>query len=480
MALTLHVTSYKNNAPAAELSVTVNSTDCSIGRAANNDLTLPDVERIVSHRHATIQFENDTYYLTDNSTNGTYVNHGVEPVGQGKRVALHNDDVLSIGKYDCAISISLPAIDTPAINTQEKPAIISMPDEAMWQPPLHPVAEEKKPELIKAPYPEAGSPAAPAPIAPTAGQAQAAEQSYFQPPEAIREDWDALTGLMHKAKPGPVDPEPIIPEPVTSGSIIPQPIIAEPVTSEPIIPEPIIPEPIAAEPIAAQPAEFSNKPALKAELKTAEKPMGSSPLNQQVVDAFLSGTGLTQVKLEDDEVIRFMHSAGQLLREVTQGFRQILITRTSLKGEFRLGMTTLQPSENNPVKFSIDVDDALTKLLFPPEKGYLPPLKAIQEATDDLQAHQMALLSGLRAALSSLITLFDPETLEKDLQHVSAVDNLLPMLKNAKYWELFKTRYNEAAADAENDFLHALGSEFAIAYEQQIQRLKSSRQKNNL
>ena len=198
-----------------------------------------------------------------------------------------------------------------------------------------------------------------------------------------------------------------------------------------------------------------------------------------MVDAFLAGTGLTEVKLEPEDMINFMFTAGQSLRELTEGFKQVLSTRTSLKNEFRLGMTMMQPTENNPLKLSVDVEDALTKLLLPSMRGYLPPINAIQEATDDLQAHQMALLAGLRAALSSLVALFDPEALEKDLQKASTFDNLLPSIRKARYWELFKTRYRTAADDAENDFLHFLGDEFTTAYEQQIQRLKNIRRKNN-
>jgi len=60
----------------------------------------------------------------------------------------------------------------------------------------------------------------------------------------------------------------------------------------------------------------------------------------------------------------------------------------------------------------------------PTAKGYLPPVESFQEASDDIQAHQMALLSGLRAALGSLIALFDPEANLKP-----AIKMLLLMLK---------------------------------------------------
>lgn len=171
-----------------------------------------------------------------------------------------------------------------------------------------------------------------------------------------------------------------------------------------------------------------------------------------------------------------MAAAGNLLRAMSEGYKQILETRTSLKSEFRLGVTTIRPAQNNPLKFSIDTNDVMTKLLFPTEKGYLPPIESVHEAIDDIQAHQMATLSGLREALSSLVQRFDPESLEREFQDVSAVDSLLPFVRKAKYWDLFKSRYLVASSDAENDFLHFLGGEFASAYEQQIQKLKSARE----
>lgn len=422
MALTLQVTSYKNHLPNNELLVTVNESGCTIGRASDNDLVLSDVERIISHRHATIQFEDGVYYLTDNSTNGAYINHAPEPIGQGNRVLLHDGDVLSIGGYDCAISIE----------TQQKQSSSPLLEKAAWLPPIHPEAHEKKQNLIKDPYPV---PSISSPLPSDTGSRPAVEQDYFKPPEAIRDDWDELTGMNLEIQP---EVPPVIPEPEKKPEITP---------SQPISPE----------------------------LKVPRDSQQTTDLNQQAIDAFLAGTGLKQVKLEPEEMISFMTTSGQLLREMTQGFRQVMDSRTSLKGEFRLGMTTIQPTENNPLKFSVDVDDALSKLLFPPSKGYLPPILAIQDATDDLQAHQMAFLAGLRAALNSLVSLFDPEMFEKDLQNVSAVDNLLPSIKKAKYWEAFKTQYKKTAADAENDFLHFLGNEFASAYEQQIRILKNNR-----
>lgn len=423
MALTLQVISFKNHTPTKVMSATVNQSVCRIGRASDSDFVLPDVDRVVSQQHAVILPDKGAYYLIDKSTNGTYINNASERTVKGNKIRLHDGDVLKIGEYNCVISIT----------KQSKQAENSLVDSATWPSSLHDLMPEKQLISEKILYHESSIANQ---LPPSEGSKSTSEQDYFRPPEAIREDWYEKSSELKK--------EPGIKKVATKPSVMPKATVSE----------------IKLRRIAKKTTHF----------------------DQQAVEAFLSGAGLTHVDLEPEAIISFMTNAGQLVREITQGFRQVLDSRASIKGEFRLGMTTIQPVKNNPLKFSVDVDDALTKLLLPPANGYLPPVAAVQEATDDLQAHQMALLAGLRAALSSLVAHFDPEALEKDFQKVSAIASLLPSTRKArkaKYWELFKTRYSQAAADAENDFLHFLGDEFATAYEKQIQKLKSARQNNN-
>ena len=54
-----------------------------IGRSLHNDWILPDPDRFISGRHATIDFKGGIYYLADTSSNGVYVNKEIEPIGQG-------------------------------------------------------------------------------------------------------------------------------------------------------------------------------------------------------------------------------------------------------------------------------------------------------------------------------------------------------------------------------------------------------------
>ena len=49
-----------------------------IGRSLENDWILPDPDRFISGRHATIDYQSGSYYIADVSSNGVYIN-GAEP-----------------------------------------------------------------------------------------------------------------------------------------------------------------------------------------------------------------------------------------------------------------------------------------------------------------------------------------------------------------------------------------------------------------
>ena len=54
-----------------------------IGRSLQNDWILPDPDRFISGRHATIDYKGGIYYLADTSTNGVYMNGDIKTIGNG-------------------------------------------------------------------------------------------------------------------------------------------------------------------------------------------------------------------------------------------------------------------------------------------------------------------------------------------------------------------------------------------------------------
>lgn len=76
-----------------------------IGRSLQNDWILPDPDRFISGRHATIDYKGGIYYLVDTSSNGVYLNGDCEPLGKGKPQRLFNGDRIRMGDFEIVASI---------------------------------------------------------------------------------------------------------------------------------------------------------------------------------------------------------------------------------------------------------------------------------------------------------------------------------------------------------------------------------------
>ena len=126
--------------------------------------------------------------------------------------------------------------------------------------------------------------------------------------------------------------------------------------------------------------------------------------------AVLAGAGLENVAVTPE----LARSFGQILRVVVGGVMDILQARQRIKSEFRMGMTTFKPADNNPLKFSANVDDALHNLLVKRNAAYLGPVEAFEDAFDDVRNHQMAMLAGVRVAFEAMLAEFDPERLQEE------------------------------------------------------------------
>lgn len=88
-----------------------------IGRGWDNFWVLPDPERFISSKHATISFMNGGFYLTDTSSNGVIVAASDTAVGKGNQIPLNEGDELYLGEYLIKISFgSSVSIDsTPSM-----------------------------------------------------------------------------------------------------------------------------------------------------------------------------------------------------------------------------------------------------------------------------------------------------------------------------------------------------------------------------
>jgi type VI secretion system protein len=326
-----------------------------------------------------------------------------------------------------------------------------------------PLREAFKPSGVAAPP-------SPPPATPGGNESLASEF-----PDEFPDDWDRTTGMLK------ISDFDDAPEPAAGADEIPDNWDeATGMFRAPVKPEPpkATPTPPPAPPKEAAPPAPTPPPPPAAESPARPAKQTAAPAPAQAgnaMAAFARGAGLEleQIAGFDQEVL--FEQVGRMLIGFTEGLIQTLGGRTHIKSEFRLDQTMIRPVENNPFKFSISKTRTLMQLLSKNDPAYKSGINAISEGFDDVNAHQMAVIAGMEAALQDILSRFNPKTLEKRIVSDSILDNILPGGKKAKYWDIFKLLFDEIAGEAEDNFQQLFGKEFSRAYEEQLSRLKKAR-----
>jgi FHA domain-containing protein/type VI secretion system protein len=225
-------------------------------------------------------------------------------------------------------------------------------------------------------------------------------------------------------------------------------------------------------PLPSPPQSLPSPPPAVAEATGAAPVSVSAPASgDRVLQALLEGLGLPQLRSSHapEDLARLI---GEMLRAATAGTMDVLMARALTKRESHIDMTMIAPRANNPLKFFPDADSALTQMLSAQIPGYLPPLPAIAGAFDDLKAHELAVIAGMRAALAAVVQRFDPARIEQRLSDPGRLDKLLPASRKARMWDRLVELYGELARDADEDLQRLFGEKFSGAYEQQVERLR--------
>ena len=197
------------------------------------------------------------------------------------------------------------------------------------------------------------------------------------------------------------------------------------------------------------------------------------PGDAAVLAALLRGLGLDAAALGGVDGEQLARHAGETLRRLVEGLRDVLTARAMARNELRIKGTVIGAQQNNPLKLAPTPESALRQLVGRTEPGYMAPDAALDEAIEDLKAHQLAMLAGMQRAIASLLERFAPERLIQDLDHQPMLAAILPAARKAAYWEAYEKTYRKIATEAEEDFNAVFGREFARAYEEQADRLRS-------
>jgi type VI secretion system protein ImpI/type VI secretion system protein len=187
----------------------------------------------------------------------------------------------------------------------------------------------------------------------------------------------------------------------------------------------------------------------------------------RLVAAFLRGARVEGTLPDPDSALERI---GAAMRIAVSGLRQTLMTRASIKDEFRIEQTMVRQSRNNPLKFSLDDHDAMESLLGLGRRGGMPPEEAVVDAFKDLRLHELATISAMQAAVRVLVSQLEPEAIERKTRS-SAVDMLHPAQRKARAWAAFVQRHGSITRALSDDFDSVFGKAFARAYEQAMESM---------
>jgi type VI secretion system protein len=190
------------------------------------------------------------------------------------------------------------------------------------------------------------------------------------------------------------------------------------------------------------------------------------------VEAFCRGAGIDPSALPIEAQHALLQLAGQMTREVVLGLMDTLKGRSDQKSRLRLNQTTIQPSENNPLKFSASVDEALLKLLDGHSSRYLGPVEAIRDSFADLRTHQIALSSAIQAAIDEVMNRIEPGELQEKFDRGLKRGALLGATNKMKYWDLYTEFYQVLNQRNEQNLPTLFAEELARTYAEKASQKK--------
>jgi type VI secretion system protein ImpI/type VI secretion system protein len=472
----------------------VHGTSLTVGRGAESGWTLPDPLKSLSRKHCQIDCIGGVWQVRDLSSNGTFFNAATSAIGRDRAQPLVDGDRLRLGDYEIEVRIHddarpgagaapasgldaapgpfgaparpgfaaarLPGLDDPVdvpLTGRGGPALRSfgaMPDhgaasaqafvppaaEPALRPPPRPSHRPIVPDDWYSTPAPAGS-LAPAAAVPGAGAERI--PTSFDPAADLGQPGPA-PALPKAAPAAPAAPamDAVDPSPFTSGPVRTERAAASAATAP-------------GEAMAAAAAAALSVQAVPAALPSGaiDAGTGASALAALLAGGQLPPEAALRAGADPDAALR---TAGALLREAVGGLRALLIARGTVKREFRIEQTMLQPKENNPLKFAASDEQALSALLDPRTAA----LSAVREAVDDLTAHQVAVLAATQAAARALLERLDPAGLEAEAGGGGLFD-----AREKRLWEAYKRRHAKLAEQFDDDFESAFGKAFARAYE---------------
>ena len=206
-----------------------------------------------------------------------------------------------------------------------------------------------------------------------------------------------------------------------------------------------------------------------------QQPARGDVLQGELLEALLEGMGLGDMQPTPQFDRENMRQLGQMLSMFSQGTVALLSSRSILKRGVKADMTMVLDDANNPFKLLPSGKTVLMQMFGTRMPGFMPPKKSVRDALIDLQAHQLGMISGIRAIIAAMLQSFNPEQLEEQAKLDGVTSRLsLPGSRKAALWDYFVRTYGQTAGEIEDDFHTLFGEAFLHAYDMEVNQYKDS------
>lgn len=382
-----------------------------IGRSQQADWCIADSKRQLSNVHASISFDNEQFFITDSSTNGTYCNGNEASLNSGELHPITHGDVYELGLIRIrarllqdpthyhspasSISDSFDPLANQGGNTSTSVFDMIPDDSFLTDKPIEELLNTDEDIILK--------------------HVEEAMPAHSHMDDALLKE-QFISPIFNDEKDEPKQPK-------------------------------------------ATSKHKTNK------IKNTDTP---TPEHDTYLAALSKGLGIDLSELDDPEQTLF--DIGSALRSSINGIQQLLRTRTEIKNKLTANATTIQGQGNNPIKFTHDVNDALN-IIIHHKPGYLQGIEAINQSCKDIQANQLAIHDACQHTLDALIEKLSP----KNLVYRFVKEGIHSKFgkPDAKYWQAYSKLHQQISQDP--DWRNALlEQDFAKQYESQLHMLSAA------
>ena len=528
MSLTLGIENIARLDNGAPLELVLHRRGAIIGRSPTCDWCLPDARNFISSRHIEISWSEGQYWLTDTSTNGTFVNGATDRMAGPHR--LSTGDRILVGDYQIVATLSGEAaalVEADRLAAAQAAQAGGGNPWDGWTPP--PVAAPEQgfsgmaggpPTIAPPPFGESWTPNARAPDAhagpsvwdgnqaPVQGASGWSSAAPDRPADATPDDiWGKLAdnhvvdwargGFGQTAKAagdplgldkgdawrprgdadgwgpagsggqgGGLDSLGLGPSgPTAAAALSPPPPPAPAPAAAAAVP---LPDPAAFAGARGAVPAMTAPPMANPQPAAPPPPAGAQLPSGEGAIPLLAAAGLQPGQVGDTGDATLAR-AGELLHQLVAGLVLMVEARARAKAQMGAEVTSFSFDGNNPIKFARSPEQAVAQLLNPPERGFMEAGRAIEDAYRDLQSHQMATLKAMQGALRATLDRFSPTAI-KGRVGTGGIMKMLPGARDAALWQAYEREFSGVAQGSDEAFMEVFAAEFRKAYEEQSRR----------